>query len=305
MHLNAKGIYCFAFPFCFLFRRFFFLAVSLFFLLPLLCAKPSRIISLDTATDSLILQIADLDNMVAVRERSKKPENSVQWERASQLVGLRREMAEEVYRLNPDLVFFGQWSGRATRELLHELGVPVHRLSSPSSWENVYANIRTVGQLVEEEERAERMIGQMQSRLDVIKKRLNHCMPKRAVFYVGKGSTYGKNSRQHIIMESAGLVNIAAEKGIVGLGKLSVEALLLSRPDIIIFSNYHKETPTLSRQVLDHPAFQELEKSVILVDLPSNKINCTDISLVDCVELLARTVHREAFDQPDFLAEGF
>ena len=258
-------------------------------------AKCSRIISLDSGTDTLVLQLADLENIIAVRERTQLPSVSLQWEKANQVIGLKREMAEEVYQLQPDLVFFGYWSGRASREMLQKLGVKVVRLKSPTCWEDVYSNIDYVGKLVGEEERAEAMMQDIRDRLAEISRRIQGYDPKRAVCYIGRGSTYGSASKQNFVLESAGLINISAEKGIEGLGKLAVEELLLERPDLIIFSDYKKNTPTLSRQILDHPAFAKLKEEVKLVDLPSNKINCLDAYLVDCVELLARTAYPEAF----------
>ena len=271
-----------------------------FVLLPVAAsAKCSRIISLDSGTDTLVLQLADLENIIAVRERTQNPAVSLQWEKANQVIGLKREMAEEVYQLHPDLVFFGYWSGRSTREMLEKLGVKVVRLRSPTCWEDVYYNIRYVGELIGEEERAEVMILDIRNRLAEVSRKTEGYGPKRAVCYIGRGSTYGSQSKQNFVLESAGLINISAEKGIEGLGKLSVEELLMERPDLIVFSDYKKDTPTLSRQILDHPAFTKLKEDVKLLDLPSNKINCLDVYLVDCVELLARAAYPEAFLDPE------
>ncbi len=258
-------------------------------------AKPLRIISMDPATDTLVLQLADLDRIVAVRERTQDPEVSLQWEKALQLITLRNEMAEEVYRLQPDLVFFGPWSNRATRNLLKRLQVPALRLQTPKNWEDVYANIADVGNALGEEERAAKMSASMRRRLSAIEKRLRGQPLKRGLFYIGRGHTYGKNSKAHFVMESAGVVNIAAEKGIVGLGMMSIEEVLMSAPDMIIFSDYKKDVPTLSRNVLDHPVFPHIANRVILTEVPSNKINMTDASLVDCVELLAKTLYPHLF----------
>ena len=280
------------------FSRIFYAGLLALVLLPVSAsAKCSRIISLDSGTDTLVLQLADLENIVAVRERTQDPSVSLQWEKASRVIGLKREMAEEVYRLHPDLVFFGQWSGRASRKMLEKLGVRVARLKSPSCWDDVYSNITNVGDFIGEEERADVMIKDIRQHLEWLRKRIEGHGPKRAVFYVGRGSTYGSNSRQNMVMESAGLINVSAIRGIEGLGKISVEELLLECPDVIIFSDYKQDTPTISRQILDHPAFAKLRADVKLVDMPSNKINCLDGYLVDCVELLARAAYPEAFSE--------
>lgn len=260
-----------------------------------LTAKPTRIISLDTATDTLVLQLADQENMLAVRNRTKNPNNSTQWAKASKLIGLHREMAEEVFRLRPDLVFFGQWSGKTTRDLLMRLNIPVCRLLTPKTWEDVFTNISEVGELVDEQDRASTMITDLQQRLAVVAGQLKGHRKLRGIYYLGRGHTYGSECKHHFVMESAGIRNIAAESGMKGLGKMSIEELLLSKPDIIIFSGYHKDTPTLSRQVLDHPAFKKLKEEVIITDFIPKKMNCMDASLVDSVESLARLAYPDVF----------
>ena len=278
---------------------FSFLLISVSWLLAVPDSVPAqRIVTLDSGTDTLVLQLADLEDILAVRERTQDPTVSLQWEKAREVRGLKREMAEEVYAMKPDLVFFGQWSGYATREMLNKLGVPVVRLKSPKTWDEVYENIRQVGDLVGHPDRADAMIKSMQTRLTEVKQKIQNYPRKRAVFYVGRGSTYGSKTRQDMVMRSAGLINLSAENGIEGLGNLSVEELLLENPDLIIFSDYKKDVPTLSRQILDHPAFEKLKASqVVLTDVPSNRINCLDEYLVDCVEQLARTVYPQAFEE--------
>lgn len=267
-------------------------------------SKPQRIVGLDTATDTLILRIADLENVVAVRERTQVQENSTQWEKASRLIGLHREMAEEVYRLKPDIVFFGKWSGRQTREMLKSLGVNVVRLNSVNTWDDVRLNIREVGRLLEEPERADALVDEIDTRLRAVESKVAGKTPLRGICYLGRGSTYGAGSKLDFVMKSAGISNIAAELGIKGLGKLSLEELLLSKPDVVVFTSYHKDTPSLSRELLNHPAFQGIEYEVKLLEVESAKLNAMDTDLVDCVELLARQAHPEAFAEAEIVAHN-
>jgi len=272
---------------------------QVFLLLLVPCAlsaeKPKRIVTLDTATDSLVLKLVDVDRVVAVRDRSQKPENCTQWEKARMLPGLGREMAEEVYRLSPDIVFFGRWSGRQTRDLLKQVGVKVVRLNTINEWEDVYSNLRAAGGYLGEEDTAEALITEIEQRLAEISGHIAGERRLRAVSYLGRGSTYGAHTKMNFLMESAGLINIAAEQGIEGTGKMPVETLLLSRPDVIIFTDYQKNTPSMSRQILDHPAFHELEGRVIIIELDSAHLNSTDTDLLVCVERLAWQAYPHCF----------
>jgi len=184
-----------------------------------------------------------------------------------------------------------------TVDLLERLGLNVARMRSAVTWQDVFGQVRGVGELLHAQSEAELLVEGMIGRLDEIRNRTDGCDPKRAVFYIGRGSTYGSGTRQDTVMQSAGLLNVAAEAGVKGVGKLSVEELLLLRPDMIVFSSYHRDTPTLSREILNHPAFRKAAVSgrMELIELAAQDLLALDHGLVDCVEHLARTAYPERF----------
>lgn len=258
---------------------------------------PCRVVTLDLATDSLIMQMVDASRLAAVSLVSQDPEVSRFWRKASCVPAIRRESAEGIYQLEPDLVILGPWSSRLTVDLLERLGLNVARMRSAVTWQDVFGQVRGVGELLHAQSEAELLVEGMIGRLDEIRNRTDGCDPKRAVFYIGRGSTYGSGTRQDTVMQSAGLLNVAAEAGVKGVGKLSVEELLLLRPDMIVFSSYHRDTPTLSREILNHPAFRKAAVSgrMELIELAAQDLLALDHGLVDCVEHLARTAYPERF----------
>ena len=258
-------------------------------------AKEPTIISLETRLDGLVLQLADSPQILAVRQRTQKQCNSVFWKQAEEITGLRREMGEEIYSLKPDIVFFGQWSDRNTQKMLKGLGIEVERPTDPRSWEELWKEIAHVGKLVGHPQRAKELIDKMQKRLQCIEETTSTLSHKRAIYYVGSGVTRGGKTLLDSMLKSAGLINVATEAGITGMGRMGVEELTLLKPDMIVFTDYNKDTPTMSRQLLEHPIFDKLSKKTIIVELHASKLNSPGMPYIDCVEQLARAAHPEAF----------
>ncbi len=73
--------------------------------------------------------------------------------------------AEEVLLLEPDLVLAGTYTTRATVELLRGLGVRVEELPPASSFADVRANLRRLGELLGQRERAESLVVDLDRRL--------------------------------------------------------------------------------------------------------------------------------------------
>jgi iron complex transport system substrate-binding protein len=250
---------------------------------------------METHMDCLVLQLADKDQILAVRQRTQSPQSTVFYKEAQKVIGLNREMGEEIYALQPDIVFFGPWSGRNTQKMLEKLGVHTERPKSPKSWEDLWEEFRYVGKVIEHPEKAEYLIEQMQQRLRRIESKVANTPPKRAIYYVANGITRGDKTIVDSMLKSAGLTNVATEIGIQGMGRLNVEKLALLKPDVIVFTDYCKDSPSLSRQLLSHPIFDELTKNATIVELHFRDFNSPGMPYIDCVEQLARAAHPETF----------
>ncbi|MBN2068107.1 MAG: ABC transporter substrate-binding protein [Opitutales bacterium] len=258
-------------------------------------AEKPKVVSLDTRVDGILLQLADPGQILAIRESSRLPENSLLWKQAQAIPELSHNAGEEIYKMHPDYVYFGAWSDWSTQRLLKRLGIHTERWGEPESWEQLFAEIHLLGDQLEHQERASLLVDAMQQRLCALEQVTATCPRKRAIYYVGSGSTKGQKCIINEMIESAGMINIAAEIGMEGMGKLDVESLVMLHPDVIIFTDYQKDTPTLSRQVLEHPVFDQLRDQITVIELDYRKMNTPGMAYLDCVELMARAAYPEAF----------
>lgn len=217
-------------------------------------AKP-RVASINVCTDQLLLALADDDQIASLSAAAKSPRASFHVDRAMALgAPENRATVEEALLLRPDMVFLGAWDAPA-RDALHRFGVRVESFDDPRTLDDVAAQIRRAGELLDQPERAAAAV----ARLDAARARAaaHRLRGKRAVVFYTGGYTYGSGSLMHDMLGAFGLVNIAAEAGVEGVGRIDIETLVGDRPDIILTDDaIARGAPRVDTQVLEHPALK-------------------------------------------------
>jgi iron complex transport system substrate-binding protein len=80
--------------------------------------------------------------------------------------------------------------------------------------------------------------------------------PRAALFYSNAWSS-GSGTLAHEILEAAGFANVAAERGVTGLGALPLEVLVTEAPDLVVRGQDYA-TPARAQDALRHPALEAL-----------------------------------------------
>lgn len=149
---------------------------------------------------------------------------------------------EEIVAHNPYLAL-GQPDG-VTREGLEPAGVKmlVQELYCPeptvdASYETLYAEIETYGEIFGEQEAAEDLIEDLESRVDAVAESAEEEDRTAAVLYptVGGGSSYayGNRSMAHPQLETAGFENVFADAD-ERVFEVQIEELVDRDPDVLI-----------------------------------------------------------------------
>jgi iron complex transport system substrate-binding protein len=87
-------------------------------------------------------------------------------------------------------------------------------------------------------------------------------------------------------MQLAGLSNIVAEGGLDRWGSLSMETLLRSAPELVVFTGYRREQHSLANLVLEHAALTSLAARTATATVPAKYWSCGLPASLDSVELL-------------------
>ena len=244
--------------------------------------KP-KIVSMNLCTDQLVLLLADPEQILSLSYLSHDERSSVYAAKAI-AYPTNRGLAEEIYILKPDITVTGTYSNWTASSMLEQLGMRVKRFEPAYHFDDIKANILTMGDILRQRSKAEAVITAFDERLASLQS--DNAQRPRAALYAAKGYTSGKSSLAHHILEAAGFQNIGAELGYDYGAQLAIESLLMTQPDVII-SNPPGLGHAKAEEMTRHPALDYV-RAQMPVELTTNKNWVCDTPLVlDAVEELA------------------
>jgi len=261
--------------------------LSAFFFSANTIAKPLRVVSLNLCADQLLMALLPPEELVGITHLASDPEVSYLYQQAPRF-HQHNGRIEEIVSLQAELIIAGAFSSQASRLLLENLGYRVVTLGLPSTIEGIFKQIRRLGKLLNRQDRANQLISQMNVKLTAIASTTNNKSNLRAVVYYANGFSAGKNTIANEILVLAGFKNIAAELNLDTIAPLSIESLLASEPDILIFGQLKENTDSLAHQVLRHRAIRRYAtlQHVQKVVIPERYWSCAGPSTVAAITYL-------------------
>lgn len=254
-------------------------------------APPRRIVSLNLCADELVLRLAPKGTVLSVTSLATDPVSSTVTDLAAGIPA-NRGLAEEVVPLGPDLVIAGAFTTRSTVSLLQRFGIPVMELSTPSSLEEAYAQIRAVAARLGVPEKGEAMVRE-------IEQAIASAPPPpgpapRAVVLRPNGFTVGRASLADDLMRRAGLDNVAARLSPDKLGQLSLEEIITARPDVLVVDDEPNAAPSLAREMMQHPAVKDAMADRRTAQVPTRLWACVGPQLGEAFARLSQAAHGAA-----------
>ena len=238
-----------------LFRLIAFYSVLYFFgTITLATENNPKVVSLNVCTDQFVMLLADDSQIISLSEISTDILSSAMAEKASKY-HQNNSGAEEVYLLQPDIVFAGIYTAKATVNMLESLGIRVEKFEPANTIEQIILNMQRTGKLLGHTDRANTLVANFEARLTDLTTGIN--TRPRAALYYANGYTTGGNTLAGRILDLAGFSNIASEVGINWGGTLPLELLIMSKPDVIITGTTYPGS-SRSEEILKHPALKPL-----------------------------------------------
>lgn len=241
-----------------------------------------RVVSINVCTDQLAILLAEEGQLQSVSYLSQDPELSAMAAKARQLPA-NHAQAEEVFLMNPDLVLAGTFSSRATVGLLRRLGVRVEEFAPARSFNDIEGHLRRMGELLGRQAEASREIDKMKAALAAIQQPVHR---KTVALYYANSYTSGRGTLVDEAVRLAGLDNLADKAGVSGSAPLSLEKLVLEKPDILVRGSRDR-APALAFENFEHPALRALEKQARAVTIADNLTVCGGPFSVEAVGELA------------------
>lgn len=253
--------------------------------------KPNSVVSLNLCTDQLVMQLADHRTIAALSPLSRDKEISYLADKAEHLPQ-HSGSAEEIIRLQPDLIFAGTFTTRSTNLVLRRFGFRVVEIGIPSSIDDMRAHVLSVAEALGESERGAELLSEMDARLAQLTTHLDHSQRPVAAVYYANGFSAASNSVVGDVLQIAGYRNLSAMVNHISFGRLELETLLRHKPDLIILDNYVDQRYSLAQEILSHPAFGRLmnreihEHHAATAVIPSRLWICATPAITDAVEIL-------------------
>jgi iron complex transport system substrate-binding protein len=197
--------------------------------------KPRRIVSLSpTATESLFA-IGAGPQVLAVDDQSDYPKNAPR----TALSGFTPNV-EAIAAYRPDLVVIS-YDTKGLAESLRRLGITVVHHDGAKTLPEAYRQIRQLGLVTGNAERASAVVKRMRARIDGIVKASRGRARGLSVFHELTPDLFTVTSRTFVgkVYEQLGLENIADAADSTGTGypQLSAEYVVASSPDLIVLAD--------------------------------------------------------------------
>jgi iron complex transport system substrate-binding protein len=208
-----------------------------------------------------------------------------------------RADAEQIISLQPDLVFVASYLRGEFIRLLQAAGLVLFQFQENDSIAEIQQNIRLIGQVVGEEDRAEALVAAMQARLRALAEQLGPIGARPRVLYWGShGYTAGRLTSMDDLITHAGGENLAATYGIIGPANLSAEQVLAMNPQVIVSGSLDQDAQHGLPPLLMHPALQGTDavQHGRVYTIPSRYLVTISQFIVDGVEEFARVLQGTA-----------
>jgi len=203
---------------------------------------------------------------------------------------------EEVVALRPDLVLATTLNRRETVAALERLGVPVY-VADPHTVQQVVESTARLAHLIGAGDAGQILVGNLQARLDTLRRKLSGVPPSRVLFVVWTAPLISIG--RHTFITDA--LAWADAQSVVETDKdwpqMSIEEMVRLQPAYLVFAGSHGEegAPSLA-DLQARSGWRDLEAvragRVVVV---SDALARPCPRLLDAIEELARDLHPEIF----------
>ncbi len=203
---------------------------------------------------------------------------------------------EEIARLQPDLVLAASLNTPEQVQSIEALGLKVYYLANPTTFDGLYANVLTAGQLTGRTTQAETLVASLKQRVKAVEGEVAKTTGHPKVFYEldatdpAKPWTAGTGSFIDTLIKMAGGVNVASSLN-SDYAQISQEELIAANPDVILLGDgAYGVTPA---KVAARPGWGSMAavKNNRVLTFDDNLVSRPGPRLVDGLELVFKALH--------------
>ncbi|HWR30858.1 MAG TPA: ABC transporter substrate-binding protein [Negativicutes bacterium] len=266
--------------------------------------KPQRIVSLNIATDEILLELVAASRIAALTYLAEEPGISNVVEAARQVPTKIRANAEIIIALQPDLVLTPDWQPAELAQGLRDAGLTVYVFQGAKSIADVRQTIRDIAQVVGEPEQGDKIIVRMNEALQAVNEKVKN-IPEAERPIVARVSTMGGSGGAGTsfddICRHAGVRNAGVLAGINATATLTQEQLLQIDPDLFLLPTWDVSAKTdmkrLREEIEQDPSLQTVKavKNHQMIQIPDRYLFCTSQYIAKGVQQLAAAAYPQRF----------
>ncbi|MEM9388453.1 MAG: ABC transporter substrate-binding protein [Pseudomonadota bacterium] len=246
------------------------------------------VVSTNLCADLFALSLAAPAQLLSVSWKSQDPARSPRAEQA-RAYAANRASAEEIIHLHPDIVLASRaWRRHPPAARFEALGIRVVVVPLAKTWPEILEVTQWVADQIDRSARGREVVAQTERRLARLAVPAADGRPRSVLYLRPSGGSAGAGSFIDTLLRGAGLTNHATTLGLEGWGRVDLETLLVSPPDLFLLSAYTRDRGYAESQLLRHPAMRSLFTGRRVLRLPTNQGSCSTWHLIETAEYLAR-----------------
>jgi len=260
---------------------------------------PQRIVSLSPSTTEILFAIGAGDKVVGRDDYSVYPDEAL---KVTSVGALWSDLpTEAILALEPDLVVAAQIISEDQVQALRDLGLNVYWQANPTSYEDLWENLRNFGKLTGHENETEALIVELDARVKTVQEEVAPLSDHPTVFYEldatdpsAPWTTGAGTFIDYIIANAGGSNAVSAVEG--DYIQISTEELIAANPDVILLADApYGVTP---EAVAERPGWDAITAVAngALYPIDPNIMSVPGPRLVDALEETAKILHPEVFE---------
>jgi iron complex transport system substrate-binding protein len=255
---------------------------------------PKRIVSQTLGTDEILFAICPPERIAGISSIALDTSYSKIADEAKARGTTTIYGPEDILALKPDLVFIASYSRSEMATLLRAAHAPVYRFSNFDRVEDIANNVLQLGYLIGRDAAAARVVMDMNERMTRARAQAAASGRRpRIMTYDGSGYSAGSATLFDDVIRQAGGVNVSAEHGTKGFGRVSGEQILEWQPEYLICGAKPGEEDVVRRRLMANPAIatSTAVKSGRLILMDTRVFMTTSHHVVTAVEALVNALH--------------
>lgn len=263
-----------------------------------LAAPAQKIVSLAPSTTEMLYAVGAGDQMVGRDSFSNYPEEATT---LTDIGGSNGAYSyDAIAALQPDLVVAAAINTEDQVKSLTDLGLTVYYVGNPTSLEELYNSLDTLGEITGHKEAAIDLTDSLNTRVQTVLDAVARADTKPVVFYELDGSdpskpwTSGPGTFMDMLITLAGGKNVGSSLS-SAWAQISVEELLTQNPDVILLGDAAYGTTV--DQVKAREGWNKIKavQEDAIYAFNDDLVSRAGPRLVEGLEELAKTIHPELY----------